>query len=87
MISRRATYRVNFRENIYKIFFSETIRGMTLVKDIRFYINCVFCYDRRRTLVAMATYIFHRLIMKKVEIDNFSVLMGIVGFFTEMFIQ
>ena len=39
-------------------------------KEISPYINCVFCFGRIRTLVAMATYIFHRLIMGKVETDN-----------------
>ena len=29
--------------------------------------NCVFCFDRIRTLVAMATYASHRLIMEKSE--------------------
>ena len=37
-------------------------------------------------MVAMATYIFHRLIMENVKTDIFSVSMGIFGvyFFTEM---
>ena len=35
------------------------------------YINCVFYSIRIRTLVAMATYIFHRLIMGNVKINNF----------------
>ena len=36
----------------------------------------------------MATYISRRLIMGRVEIDNFSVSMGIFGFlFTDMFIE
>ena len=40
-------------------------------------------------MVAMATYIFHRLIMGKVKIDIFSVSMGIYleFIFTEMFID
>ena len=38
---------------------------------ISLYINCVFYSGRIKTLVAMATYIFHRLIMVKVNIDNF----------------
>ena len=33
--------------------------------------NCVFCSSWIRTLVAMATYSSHRLIMGKEEIDNF----------------
>ena len=49
----------------------------------------MFFYSRRiRTLVAMATYSSHRLIMGKVEIYIFSVSMEILGnFFTEMFIE
>ena len=47
-----------------------------------------FCSNRIGSLVAMATYSSHRLIMGKEEIDNFSVSMGIFGFFfTEMFIS
>ena len=46
-----------------------------------------FYSNRIRTLVAMATYNSHRLIMGKEEIDIFSVSLGIFGFFfTEMFI-
>ena len=44
-------------------------------QDIRFYIVCVFCSGRIRTLVAMATYFFHRLIMGKVKLS-----MEIFGF-------
>ena len=41
-----------------------------------------------RTLVAMATYSFHRLIMEKVEICIFFVLNGDIWiFFTEMVIE
>ena len=58
-------------------------------KDISLYINCVFYSGRIRTLVAMATYIFHRLIMGKVKIDNlFLSQWGYLEFiFTEMFIE
>ena len=35
-----------------------------------------FCSGRMRTLVAMATYISHRLIMEKEEIDNLFCLNG-----------
>ena len=51
--------------------------------------NCVFYSGRIRTLVAMATYIFHRLIMGKVEIDIFFPSQwGYLEFiFTEMFIK
>ena len=38
--------------------------------------NCVFCSSRIRTLVAMATFSSHRLIMGKEEIDNFFCLIG-----------
>ena len=42
----------------------------------------VFCSGRmRRTLVAMAIYSSHRLMMGKEEIDNFSVSLGIFGNF------
>ena len=45
-----------------------------------------FCSGRIRTLVAMATYSFHRLIMEKSEIWHFSAeSLGIFDFFTEMF--
>ena len=50
-------------------------------KDISLYKICVFYSGRLRTLVAMATYSSHRLIMGKEEIDNFSVSLGIFGFF------
>ena len=44
--------------------------------------------NRIGTLVAMATYSSHRLIMGKVEIDNFFCLIGDFWiFFTEMFIE
>ena len=36
----------------------------------------MFYSGRIRTLVAMATYSFHRLIMEKVEIGNFYCLIG-----------
>ena len=45
-------------------------------EDISLYINCVFYSGRIRTLVAMATYSSHRLIMEKEEIDNFFCLIG-----------
>ena len=48
----------------------------------------VLCSGRIRTLVAMATYSFHRLIMGKVEIENFCFKsLEIFDFFTEMFIE
>ena len=52
------------------------------------YISCVFYSGRIRTLVAMATYSSHRLIMGKAEIDNFcQVIGGYLIFFTEIFIE
>ena len=36
----------------------------------------MFCSSRIRTLVAVATYSFHRLIMGKEEIDNIAVSLG-----------
>ena len=52
------------------------MRGMNLklgihAKDMSLYINYVFYSGRMRTLVAMATFIFHRAIFGKVEIDIF----------------
>ena len=50
----------------------------------------MFFYSNRiRTLVAMATYSSHRLIMGKEEIDNFFYLIGDfwIFIFTEMFIE
>ena len=67
---------------MFKIFFSETIKGMKPklgihAKDISLCISCVFFYSGRiRTLVAMATYSSHRLIMGKVEIDNLCQVIG-----------
>ena len=64
-------------ENHSKIFFSETVKGIKPVlcihvPDSGLYIICVFYSRRIRTLVAMATSSFHRLIMGKVEIGYFS---------------
>ena len=47
-----------------------------VAKDIALYKNYVIYSGRIRTLVAMATYSFHRLIMGKVEIGNFYCLIG-----------
>ena len=47
-----------------------------LAKDIALYKSYVFYSSRIRTLVAMATYSFHRIIMGKVEIGNFYCLIG-----------
>ena len=60
----------------YSNFFSKIVRRMKLklsilTKDIALYKSYVFYSGRIRTLVAMATYSFNRLIMGKVEIGNF----------------
>ena len=47
-----------------------------LAKDIALYKSYVFYYGQKRTLVAMATYSFHRLIMGKVKTGNFYCLIG-----------
>ena len=47
-----------------------------LAKDIALYKSYVFNSGRIRTLVAMATLSFHRLIMGKAEIGNFYCLIG-----------
>ena len=50
---------------------------------------CVFCFDQIRTLVAMATYASHRLIMEKSE--NCQFLLSCCRYlnfvFAEMFIE
>ena len=47
-----------------------------------------FCSVRIRTFVAMASYIFHKLIVGKVVIDNFSCLNGDIRIcFTEVCIE
>ena len=51
-----------------------------LAKDIALYKSYVFYSGRIRTLVAMATYSFHRLIMGKVEIFS-TVLLGKIEFY------
>ena len=46
--------------------------------------SCAFYSNRIRTLVAMATYSSHRLIMGKEDIDNFFCLIGdILDFFLQ----
>ena len=61
---------------ISKMFFSETAGPIVLILHIHHVQvggknNCVFCIDRIRTLVAMATYASHRLIMEKMKIASF----------------
>ena len=50
-------------------------------QDISLFKSCVFYSGRIRTLVAMATYSSHRLIMGKEEIDNFFCLIGDISNF------
>ena len=58
------------------------LRTLASTKVVFFYSGGI------RTLVAMASYNSHRLIMGKEEIDNFFCLIGDIWiFFTEMFIE
>ena len=64
----------NLEKNHSKFFYSETVTGVKPVlcihvPDSSLYIICVFYSRRIRTLVAMVTLSFHRLIMGKVEIS------------------
>ena len=79
---------------ISKIFFSETAGPIVLILHIHHLQvggknNCVFCFDRIRTLVAMATYASHRLIMEKSENCQFllSCWRYLNFVFAEMFIE
>ena len=79
---------------ISKIFFFETAGPIVLILHIHYLQvggknNCVFCFDRIRTLVAMATYASHRLIMEKSENCQFllSCWRYLNFLFAEMFIE
>ena len=79
---------------ISKIFFSETAEPIVLILRIHHLQvggknNCVFCFDRIRTLVTMATYASHRLIMEKSENCQFllSCWRYLNFVFAEMFIE
>ena len=62
-----------------------TLRG---VSNKHCLLSFFHCSSRIRTLIAMATFSSHRLIMGKEEIDNFFCLIGEIWiFFTEMFIE
>ena len=66
----------NFEKHLI-IFSSETVWGMKpvlciYVPDGSLYIICVFYFSQIRNLVVMATWSFHGLIMRKVEIGYFS---------------
>ena len=90
--SVRPSVRPSF--TISKIFFSETAGPIVLILHIHHLQvggknNCVFCFDRIRTLVAMATYASHRLIMEKSENCQFllSCWRYLNFVFAEMFIE
>ena len=78
---------------ISKIFFSETAGPIVLILHIhhlqvRGKNNCVFCFDRIRTLVTMVTYASHRLIMEKSENCQFLLsCWRYLNFVFEMFIE
>ena len=56
--------------------------------ELRCHATALICSGRIRTLVVMATYSFHRLLMGKAKIDNFSSQWGCLEFiFTEIFID
>ena len=62
LIGCRRGKKGQFSLKCFKIFFSETIKGMKLklvihAEDISLYKSCVFYSGRIRNLVAMATYI------------------------------
>ena len=66
---------------ISKIFFSVTAGPIVLILyihhlQVRGKNNSAFCFVRIRTLVAMATYASHRLIMEKSENCQFCCLVG-----------
>ena len=52
-------------------------------KDTSLYKSCVFYSNRIRTLVAMASYSSHGLIMGKEDIDNFFCLIGDIWIFLQ----
>ena len=73
LIGRRGDIKGKFLEKKIKILLlrnrkEDEAESGILAKDIALYKSYVFYSGRIRTLVAMATYSFHRLIMGKVEI-------------------
>ena len=69
-IIRRSSVVRPSSSTISKIFFFETAGPIVLILHIQYLHiggknNCAFLYDRIRTLIAMATYASHKLIMKK----------------------
>ena len=79
---------------ISKIFFSQTAWLIVLILHIHHLQvggknNCVFCFDRIRTLVTMVTYASHRLIREKSENCQFllSCWRYLNFVFAEMFIE
>ena len=94
MLRRPSVRRPSSLFTISKIFFSETAGPIVLILHIHDLQvggknNCVFCFDRIRTLVAMATYASHRLIMEKSENCQFllSCWRYLNFVFAEMFIE
>ena len=77
-----APERANFqKKKSLKILSSETVRFMKLIlcihiPGISLYKTSCFCSSQIRTLVAMATFSFHRLIMGKVKVFYFCSLIG-----------
>ena len=57
-----------------------------LAKGISLYISCVFYSGRIRTLVAMATYSSHRLIMGKWKLTISAKTLGIFDFFLQKYL-
>ena len=66
----------NFLKNIKTSSLGVKLKLGIHAYNISLLINYVFYSGRIRTLVAMATYSPHRLIMEKVEIDSFCRLIG-----------
>ena len=73
LIGCHGNRKAKFSKKIFKIFFSEAIRGMKLklcinVHNISLYINYIFYCRCPCAFTAMATWSFHILTMGKVEI-------------------
>ena len=86
-VSQQTAKNTNNHENECQTITAKTTT-VTHAQDISLFNSCVFYSGRIRTLVAMATYSSHRLIMGKEDIDIFFCLIGDMwNFFTEMFIE
>ena len=73
LISCRDGKRVSFRRNHKE---GEAETWHTCLGHYPLHKLCFFYFDRIRTLVAMSTFSSDRLIMGKVEIDNFCQVIG-----------